>query len=79
MLKEKDPVYLKRTVEMITHWERTSYPEGIVHIHGNKDHTIPVKHVKVDYLVEGGSHMMMITRAGEINEILEKILQQNTL
>jgi len=77
MLKEKDPKYLKRTVEMITHWDRTSYPGGIVHIHGDKDHTIPVRNVKVDYLVEGGSHMMMITRAGEINALLWKILHQH--
>jgi pimeloyl-ACP methyl ester carboxylesterase len=74
MLKEKDPVYLKRTVEMITKWDRTSYSDRIVHIHGNKDHTIPVKDVKADYIVEGGSHMMMITRAREINAIIRKIL-----
>ncbi|MGW8314434.1 MAG: alpha/beta fold hydrolase [Bacteroidales bacterium] len=74
MLKEKDPHYLKRTSEMIALWNRSAYPEGIVHIHGNKDHTIPVKNVKADYIVEGGSHMMMVTRAGEINAIIQKIL-----
>lgn len=76
MLKEKDPQYLKRTSEMIAYWNRSAYPERIVHIHGNKDHTIPVKNVKVDYLVEGGSHMMMVTRAGEINALLQKILSE---
>lgn len=78
MLKEKDPVYLKRTVGMITRWERTSYPDRIVHIHGNKDHTIPVKNVEADYLVKEGSHMMMITRAEEINNLLYQILLQHT-
>ena len=75
MLKEKDPIYLKRTVEMITHWDRTAYSPNIIHIHGNKDHTIPVRNLKVDYLVDRGSHMMMITRADEINELLEEILR----
>ncbi len=74
MLKEKDPLYLKRTVDMITHWERATYPPGILHIHGNKDHTIPVRNVKVDYIVDGGSHMMMVTRAKDINELLDHIL-----
>jgi hypothetical protein len=74
MLKDKDPLYLKRTVDMITHWERSAYSPNIVHIHGNKDHTIPVKNVKVDYLVDGGSHMMVVTRADDINKLLEKIL-----
>lgn len=74
MLKAKDPLYLKRTVDMIINWERTTYSDKIVHIHGEKDHTIPIKNIQYDYLVEDGSHMMIITRAGEINLIIAKIL-----
>lgn len=77
MLKEKDPLFLKRTVDMITHWERTTCSLKIVHIHGNKDHTIPVKNVKADYIVTGGSHMMIITRAGEINDLIGNILTES--
>ena len=76
MLKAKDPLYLKRTVDMIINWERTTYPDKIVHIHGNKDHTIPNKNVQYDYLIEEGSHMMLLTRAGEINQIIDHILNQ---
>lgn len=74
MLKNKDPLYLKRTADMIINWDRTHYSEQIIHIHGDKDHTIPIKNLEFDYLLEGGSHMMMITRAHEINEILREIL-----
>lgn len=74
MLREKDARYLKRTAQMIARWDRTIHSEKIVHIHGNNDHTIPVKNLEADYIVEGGSHMMMVTRAEEINAILEKIL-----
>lgn len=74
MLKAKDPLYLKRTVDMIINWQRTAYQEKIVHIHGDKDHTIPIKNVEYDYRIEEGSHMMMITRAGEINQIIAHIL-----
>jgi len=76
MLKEKDPLFLKRTADMIIHWERTTCSRQIVHIHGNKDHTIPVKNVKADYIVDGGSHMMIITRADEINELIGNILSE---
>ena len=48
----------------------------IIHIHGNKDHTIPIKNIQYDYIVEEGSHMMMITRATEINQIIDRILNQ---
>lgn len=74
MLKAKDPLYLKRTVDMIVNWDRTSYSEKIVHIHGDADHTIPIKNVSYDYLIKEGSHMMMITRADEINRIIGNIL-----
>jgi len=70
MLKAKDPLYLKRTVDMIINWDRCTYSDKIVHIHGDKDHTIPIKNVEYDYLMEEGSHMMMLTLAGEINEII---------
>ena len=76
MLKAKDPLYLKRTVDMIINWDRTSYSDKIIHIHGDKDHTIPIKNVRYDYLMEEGSHMMMITRAWEINQIIDHILNQ---
>ncbi len=76
MLKAKDPLYLKRTVDMIINWDRTTYSDKIIHIHGNNDHTIPIKNVRYDYLMEEGSHMMMITRAGEINQIIDHILNQ---
>jgi hypothetical protein len=74
MLKAKDPLYLKRTVDMIIHWERSEYPEKIYHIHGDKDHTIPVKNINYDYLLKDGSHMMVLTRAKEINKIISEIL-----
>ena len=74
MLKAKDPLYLKRTVDMIINWERTAYPVSIIHIHGDRDHTLPVRNISYNYLVHEGSHMMMITRADEINQILEQIL-----
>lgn len=75
MLKAKDPLYLKRTVDMIINWERTCYSDKIVHIHGDGDHTIPVTNVSYDYLIVEGSHMMMLTRAGEINQLIAEILK----
>ena len=76
MLKEKDPLYLKRTVDMIVNWDRLIYSDRIVHIHGDRDHTLPIKNVQPDYILDGGSHMMMLTRAAEINQIIAEILKR---
>ena len=74
MLRRKDPSYLKRTADMIVSWDRSSYSNEIIHIHGDNDHTIPVKYVTPNFLIREGSHLMVLTRAGEISEILSEIL-----
>lgn len=75
MLKDKDPVFLRRTIEMILTWDRLDYRKDIVHIHGDSDHTIPVKNVKYDYLIKDGSHVMTLTRGNEISELIRSILK----
>lgn len=74
MLKDKDPVFLKRTVEMIVNWDKINYREDIIHIHGEKDRTIPIRNVTADYVVKNGSHMMTLTKGGEISDIINNIL-----
>lgn len=75
MLKAKDPMYLKRTSEMIVNWDRKSYSDVIVHIHGDKDNTIPIKNVKYDYKIKNGSHMMILTKGEEINQLINEMLE----
>jgi pimeloyl-ACP methyl ester carboxylesterase len=75
MLKKKDPLYLKRTGQMIISWEREDYHPDIYHIHGDADNTIPIRNLICDYVVEDGSHMMTLTRADEISLIIREILR----
>ena len=74
MLDRKDPIFLNRTIPMIINWDRTISPDDIIHIHGDNDHTIPHRNVTCDYLIEDGSHMMTLTRADELSEIIREIL-----
>jgi pimeloyl-ACP methyl ester carboxylesterase len=76
MLKKKDAAYLKRTVDMIINWERDSYLYSIIHIHGDADHTIPIKNVDCDYVIAEGSHLVVLSRAEEISRIFTKILKE---
>lgn len=74
MLRSKNPKYIKRTVNMIVNWERETYSPNIVHIHGTKDHTLPLKNIKPSIMVKDGSHMMTLTRGEEISTMIEKVL-----
>lgn len=74
MILAKPAIYYKRTVDMIVNWDRVESTKNVVHIHGSGDRTLPFKLVKPDYEIKNGSHMMVYTRAGEINTILDRIL-----
>lgn len=67
---------MKRTVEMIIKWERKNAQESIIHIHGTKDNTIPIRNVEPTHVIEGGSHMMTLTQPSAINNILSNYLNE---
>ena len=74
MLRDKDPKFLRRTIAMILEWDRMEYSSDIVHIHGDRDHTIPIRNVSYDIRVEDGSHMMVLTNGQQISEIVNELL-----
>jgi len=74
MLKSKDKIYMKRAVDMIINWQREIYNPNIIQIHGDHDNTLPIKNVKVTLIVEGGSHMMALTRGEVIGKLIREQL-----
>lgn len=75
MLRSKNKTYLKRSVNMIINWSRKSYDQRIIHIHGTKDHTLPLRHVKADHIIQNGSHMIALTKGEEINQLLLSLIE----
>jgi pimeloyl-ACP methyl ester carboxylesterase len=77
MLGCKNAIYMKRTVGLIINWDREVNTKKIYHIHGTNDHTLPIRKIKSpNYIVSHGSHLMTLTRAKEISDILNSILKQ---
>lgn len=74
MISDKDPLFLERTIPMIVHWQRDTFNDDIIHIHGTRDRTLPIRNVTYDYCIEGGTHIMTLTRAEEISELLNEVL-----
>lgn len=66
--------YSDWAIEQVLNWKNKWLPENLVHIHGTKDHIFPIKNVKADFVIQGGGHLMLMNKAGEINEILKNIL-----
>lgn len=75
MISSKDPTYMKRTVSLIINWGRISNSKRIYQIHGNNDHTIPLRNItNPDFIINKGSHMIALSRPAEINRTLNSIL-----
>jgi hypothetical protein len=79
MLAKKSAIYMKRTINLIIRWERDANTKTVYHIHGDNDHTLPLKKIKnPDFIMENGSHLMTLTRGDEISRILNCILKTNS-
>lgn len=64
--------YFKICSNIIVNWEGKNVPKNIIHIYGNKDKLLKYKNVVPDYTIENGSHAMIVFKADEINQIIEK-------
>jgi len=75
MLNDKSAVYMKRTIHLLIRWEREENTKKVYHIHGDNDHTLPLKRIQnTDFIVDNGSHMMTLTRGTEISLILKQLI-----
>jgi pimeloyl-ACP methyl ester carboxylesterase len=73
MIDAKDPRFMERSIHMIVNWQNTDKPSNIIHIHGTRDRTLPVRNIKDAVTINGGSHMVTLIRAEEISAILNGI------
>ena len=72
MLTDKPAAFFPRAIDMIAHWQMENAPPVIMHIHGEKDMTLPIKHVSPTHVLPGGSHFSVITRADEIAALIKR-------
>jgi len=77
MLANKNPKYIKRTIKMIVNWDKKENVKKSYHIHGTKDHTLPIRKINgANVVINKGSHMMTLTKAKEISEAINSILKE---
>jgi pimeloyl-ACP methyl ester carboxylesterase len=69
-----DPAFIRWSLNVILHWAHTERLSDLVHIHGSNDHLLPYRYVEADYIIKNGGHLMVMNKADEVNNILEKIL-----
>ena len=67
--------YLRWGIDRIVKWKQKSPLPRTLHIHGDKDIVFPIKYIDAPMVVQGGTHIMVITRYRWLNEHLPKLLE----
>ena len=74
ILKDTDTDFVKWALKAMQVWTNATYNNDITHIHGTDDHIILPDHVKPNYWIDGGTHLMVYNKAEEIATIINKYI-----
>lgn len=80
ILADSDPVFTKWAIHQIVCWKRkTPVSSKVLHIHGTKDRIFNIKKLHPDYIVEGGTHFMTVSKHDELSEMIREALDKLSL
>lgn len=74
MIKDCDADFIRWAIGAILSWRNDSIPSPLLHIHGTKDEILPFKYAHPTHAINKGSHVMILSKAAEINVILNNML-----
>lgn len=73
-VKNAKPDFIRWSLDAIMNWAQQERLPGIVHLHGSKDHLLPLKYTHPDFIIKNGGHLMVLNKAEEVNKILNEVL-----
>jgi pimeloyl-ACP methyl ester carboxylesterase len=76
MVRRSDRKLIHWSMGAILRWRNTIPPSPLIHIHGSRDELIPLRYVRPTHVIPGGTHLMVLMKAREINAILEQELRK---
>lgn len=77
VLADSDPFFTKWAIQQIVTWKRKQpVPAHVLHIHGTKDRIFPVNKQTPDYLIEGGTHFMTVSKPEELSRTIQSALDK---
>lgn len=74
MLQKTSPQFAKWAIGAILHWDNQTIPANVYHITGDNDKVFSYKRIKGATIVKGGTHLMILNKATQINDWLKTIL-----
>lgn len=74
VIHDSDPAFIRWAMHAILGWRNEIIPNRLWHIHGSKDGILPIRNTKPTHTVQGGNHLMIMSKAAELNKFLEEAL-----
>lgn len=74
MLDKFSGHYYKWAMNAVLNWQGANVNCPVFHVHGSKDELFPLAQVKHAEIVEGGSHLMVITKPAEVSRIIKDFI-----
>ncbi len=74
ILADADPEFLKWAIEAILNWKQKTVPANVKHIHGTADKLLPLRFVKADFKIAGGTHLMSLNKPEEVSGLLRQLI-----
>lgn len=66
--------FIKWGMNAVLFWNNEVLPCPLNHIHGTRDEVFPVKYANPTHVIHKGGHMLVMSHAGTVNNILQEIL-----
>ncbi|MBZ0327049.1 MAG: alpha/beta hydrolase [Altibacter sp.] len=76
-LHVRDKQYLDWAIQNMVCWNRKTPVAHVTHIHGDSDIVFPLKHIKDCEVLEGGTHIMILTKGLQLSEMIVAIIEKN--
>jgi pimeloyl-ACP methyl ester carboxylesterase len=74
VINDSDPAFIRWAMHAILSWRNEMIPQPLWQIHGSKDEILPIRFTQPTHRVAGGNHLMIMSKAPELNKFLEEIL-----
>ncbi|WP_276373086.1 hypothetical protein [Chryseolinea sp. H1M3-3] len=72
IMADTDESFFTWAIETVPLWNNTTTLNQVIRIHGNRDRVLSFR--AADFTIKGGGHLMIVTRAKEISDIIKKVL-----
>src|SRR5688500_3128379 len=72
IMADTDEIFFMWAVAIVALWKNKTMRADVIQIHGTNDRILKLQ--TADYRIEGGGHLMVVTRSAEVSNIVNEIL-----